>query len=243
MDTNVERPDNPHTSRQDRYAQAVIALRRDRTQVIAPALFQMAVTNGLLLIYDHHLGAAPGRRLPDAQRVLNALKTVRPPELVSMVDHAVLERGIKATDGVRHGRAGRSPTEDEVEALRDLDEHPALGVLGEAIRDDFWLLAEVRDTEQAVHAESLLDLLDDDEIERRVAYAHEYPQRTYSPKEASGIPDPGECRVCNNYAVVGGYDSISMTLIVGRCMVCGYDQTEEAVFDDAIRWKVENDRD
>ncbi len=229
----------------DEYARNTVALGLGYERPGAPALFDAAVTNGLVAIVAHEW---PGEEVEPGKkgRMLSAnslLKLIdeKARSGIELSDAAtrvagnigVLRRTVTELAPARHGSGGWAFVHpDAVEALRDLDQHPALLVLGMFEGDEREAQDLARDADARASAESYLALLSEDEIARRVANLDD--ALPFDPKERAASFDPQECDVCGQETlVVTSIDPHGVGVGVGTCFVCGYHRREPAATLDA----------
>ena len=134
---------------------------------------------------------------------------------------SVLRAAISATQIIRHARdtsqdTSAALTEDHVEALVDLDYHPALRAIAPRMQTDYELGVEAVDRAAQHRAAEYLDLLDGEEYQRRAAIDYDARYRD----EETGVE---ECPVCNNVSLVASaWDGLLAEVGIGQCVVCGY---------------------
>ncbi|WDZ86386.1 hypothetical protein [Micromonospora cathayae] len=224
----------------DEYAQNTLALGLGYERPGAPALFDAAVTNALVAIVAYEWPGEevePGRtgHMLSARRLLNLIdsKVGSDAELSDaarrVANHTgVLRKTVTELAPARHGSGGwASVHPNAVEALRDLDQHPALLVLDMFEGDEREAQDLARDADARAFAELYLALLSEDEVARRVANLDD--ALPFDPKERAASPDPQECDVCGQETlVVTSIDPHGVGVGIGTCFVCGYHRGEAA---------------
>lgn len=149
----------------------------------------------------------------------------KPPAAIAVRTH-LLTLALKVADAARHGSGPVGKlTEVHVAALGDLDAHPALRSIGDACRDRGWSDGTVADSHELGRAADYLELLSDDEIERRVEQASSSPA---APDyfDAAAIQD---CPVCGYETLIPtGSDEMGYGITAGTCFVCSYARSEDA---------------
>lgn len=128
--------------------------------------------------------------------------------------------GITRAASVRHARPGSHTgvTDDHVEVLAALEDHPALGVLEAAHRDAAWR-AEVRtDWEARERALLYRERLAEAEWKRRTSTVTVAAHLPVDPKERDAFPGPQPCPVCYESTLIpdSGHDAEAV------CIACGY---------------------
>lgn len=148
----------------------------------------------------------------------------RPRILAVPVDK--LRDAIRRTDPTRHGRAAAgSLTEEDIEALAELDGHPAQRALVGRYADEAWRRGRVDDLNEYARAEEYLGLFDEDE---RVRRAEDLPSPSSAPGDDLGVPLQA-CPVCGTEALVAaGTDEMGYGIAPGVCVVCSYRRSEDA---------------
>ncbi|QGN46377.1 hypothetical protein GKC29_05710 [Micromonospora sp. WMMC415] len=224
----------------EEYAQNTLALSLGLERPGAPALFDAAVTNGLVAIVAHEWPGeevAPNSNgyMRPASALLNLIgsKAAGDAEISSAAKRIagevdVLRKAVKDLAPVRHGRGGWAFVHPSaVHALRELDRHPALSVLSSYEADDHEAQDLARDADARAFAETYLTLLSEEEVARRVADLDE-ALPSHLKERASGF-NPQECDVCqNDTLVVSSIDPYGVGVGIGVCFVCGYQRGEAA---------------
>jgi len=234
--------------RREIYAEATSVLDEDCLVPGAEALFDQALTNGLLVIAGAFIpGHAatedpPPRRLPSADQLLTDVakqaghaggRTAAVPfggarrsgSLLLKV--AQLRDAVQRTQTARHGRGpGGQVTEADVQALLALDEHPALQAIAGHYLDKTWREAQVDNRIELARAADFLSHLSANEITRRVDEAER------ANDFGDGDPKPQECPVCGNNTLLGTEaDAFGYGTTAGTCLVCSYRRSEETAYD------------
>jgi hypothetical protein len=227
------------------YALNVLALDGGLLRPGAPALFDMAISNGLVAIVSYEWSGShltPGRpdKLKAAEDLLKLI-TARAEKVVKGVyrlqsgtvratEVRVGELGVavRRLNKVRHGAGGLAMVmPGELEALKLLDAHPALGSLRSYGADESEAQDLANDADERARAGSYLEMLADDEIARRVESAKD--SRSRSPDNIGLVPPLQQCGVCAQVAlVVKGVDNRGAGIGFGTCFVCGYSRSRSA---------------
>jgi hypothetical protein len=143
----------------------------------------------------------------------------------------VLHAAIVATQRIRHARdTGQDPvpslTQEAVQALAELDYHPALSTVTDEMRDQYELNVEAADRAAQGRAHAYLELVeewDEEELERRAAIDYPAYSGGYKDEEMTTVE---ECPVCGNFALVAAFrDSWLDEVGIGQCVVCSYKRT------------------
>jgi hypothetical protein len=138
------------------------------------------------------------------------------------VEVDLLADALARTQAARHGRGPTGLlTSSDVEALAVLDEHPALSVLADYRREQYWDRGSAADTAEFDRALGVLKLLTDADIAARVmsvASAHGLPVEEHELQF---------CPVCGNQTLVSGStDSWGYGIVAATCPVCSFEQSE-----------------
>lgn len=198
------------------YVQAVAQLRQDLVFPGAEAVFDTALTKGLLAVAAaERPDLLTPKNLPAASGLAKALAAV--PE----VDAPAAGEAYDRTSAVRHGRSpGGVLTPADLQLLENLDDHPALDVLHSELLDMHWAKVEVADRYEAARASAYLKLLDEDEIGRRVEAASELLAFVVPGED---VFEPQECPVCEHETMNReGGDDFGHGYTAGTCLVCSY---------------------
>lgn len=137
-----------------------------------------------------------------------------------------LRGALRRADAARHGRGSAGIlTDEDIQALVELDAHPALQALTDRYADEEWRKGQVDDLNEQARAEEYLDLLDSDEVERRL---ENVPAPYGAPGEDPGVPKQ-LCTVCNYEALIAtGSDEMGYGIAPGVCFICSYRQSDAA---------------
>ncbi|MDN5563681.1 MAG: hypothetical protein L0G49_07905 [Luteococcus sp.] len=236
-------------TRREHYAGSTLAASEALQDSWAPAIFNMALTNGLLAIAEVELPSevskGPSRRTPSARAIVEKLRskfgdsdTIEIPDPAgqpTVVMCAHLLDAIDATDKPRHGTPAKRPlTRTDIDALVALDDHPALRALhDESLRayDAYGAAAELTEWGRAA---DYCGLMGDDEVERRArtAWQHHDPD--------SGDAEPSECPVCLHTTVIAtGADEYGYGITAGTCIVCSYTRSAYAARQENLQLEAE----
>lgn len=155
-------------------------------------------------------------------------------EDIVRIDVATLREAITIAHPVRHGRARHGDLERRhIDALLTLDQHPHLGGLSDAQVDADYLRDKAHDLWLRDNAATYLELLGEDEIQRRIETADYYGAGL------DGWPLQ-DCPVCvNDTLVPTGIDDFGIGIATGTCIVCSYWRSPREVDEEAqaARWK------
>lgn len=165
--------------------------------------------------------------------------TVPSTEFVQIQVGALLD-AINLAGPIRHGRAQATGALEQrhIEALCELDHHPALGSISEGHRDKSFRDAKIQDLQLRAHALDHLEMIGDEEADRRSSLSDNYLPA--DPKERLTGPELQECPVCLRESFIAvRCDSYGNGVGVGRCLVCSYERTEVIADDEAadIEWE------
>lgn len=224
------------------YAQATVSLPEiDGNE--AAAVFDMALTNGLVAIVGHDWPAQlhTGKRVKSARQLLDVIDVEvgvdasgwatapRPDGTMTRIAVRLFRDALDRTQPVRHGRGGDGRVSTaEVEALCELDHHPALRRLSDAAADRRSEAAVREDAVERARAQDYLGTLSEAEVARRVPLAEE--GAPFDPKDHLDWSPPQECPVCwNETLVVDGLDDYGHGIGVGTCTVCSYRRSRSMV--------------
>ncbi|MFB7669728.1 hypothetical protein ACFC1R_38530 [Kitasatospora sp. NPDC056138] len=154
-----------------------------------------------------------------------------PPRADVRVAVGTLRDGLTPTQHVRHGRDGADGARLErrhVDALIDLDPHPALGTLSAEQSSRNWTRIFEDDRRSAQAALQLLTRIGEKEAARRAAES-DWLHDGYHPKHNPGGVELAQCPVCELEAFSAyGQDDHGMDLGPGLCLVCGYERSPGA---------------
>jgi hypothetical protein len=138
------------------------------------------------------------------------------------VDEACLTATIDRVNAPRHGRgASGVVTDGDVELLRRLDGHPALGELSNENLDRHWALGTINNEIEWHRAEEYLALLDQEEVERRAtAIASHFEFDRY---EAKGDNVAQDCDLRGHETMnIESAAEVSGGPMAGTCLLCSY---------------------
>lgn len=240
------------SNRAREYARCTAVLLEDRRLPGAEAAFDQALTNGLAAIVAHQWPGHelhPSGQVKSAARLLDVISEkaraalipngafvilLMPEDAVPseqvLIHVATLQTGINETQPVRHARGHGNLAHQHVEALRLLNDHPALCSLDEQLGEGEWAREQVRDRYRWAEAEEYLALIGDEEAQRRSTMAGEY----LPAKPKHRLTDPGlhECPVCGYEALrAHGFDDFGMGVAYGMCLVCSYQRSYAVAVD------------
>jgi hypothetical protein len=136
----------------------------------------------------------------------------------------VLRDALRRSNAPRHGRGAAGVlTDEDVRALGQLDDHPALRVLSGQYADSGWRQGQVEDLNEHARASDYLALLDESEQERR---RNELPVPLVKPGDDPGVP-PQSCPVCGWETLIStGGDEMGYGITAGVCFICSYRLSE-----------------
>jgi len=267
-DTILKMANSECGHRRDLYAEGAAVLDEDCHVVGAEALFDQALTNGLLVIAADYIPGHPAadatKKQPPASVLLTQLgdragviegvaqiptgmraeeidertgfgETLDRDEFVSLyVDQ--LHDALQRTQAARHGRGpGEQVTPEDVQALLELDIHPALGVLVNHYMDQDWRRAQVADRTEQARAADYLDLLDEEEVNRRTQHA----ALIWDPHPGDPYVEPQECPVCDRQTLQStDGDAFGYGITAGTCLVCSYRRSDRIADDLVMRLRL-----
>ncbi|GAA1914266.1 hypothetical protein GCM10009737_14490 [Nocardioides lentus] len=132
------------------------------------------------------------------------------------VDH--LREALERTQLARHGSGpGEQLTDADLQALSELDAHPALRSLGDRQNDQAWTRGDIDNDVEMDRALEILSLLDDDDIKARVGAAERYRPDYDDPRQMQ------DCPVCGHQTLAPtGSDGFGYGHTAGTCVVCTY---------------------
>lgn len=184
--------------------------------------FEEALSNGLAAIVSYECA---GSEYDQNGKVLSPSKLLEHLTRLEVIDEEeslLLSEAIKETQKLRHARAQDEWLQTNprhLQALVDLDSHPALSVLDRAKTSSY---------------EELVLALYQDEVDDAL------PIR---PKDRYVMPDPEQCPECLRITLMGdGFDDFGVGLAAGAvCIACGYERTVEHEMEDAFRRLIDRD--
>jgi hypothetical protein len=242
------------------YAEGAAVLDEDCHVVGAEALFDQALTNGLLVIATSyipgHPAGDPKKKQPSASAWLTQLSKQagvtdgvaqlptgkRAQEFDEQIglrylDHEELvplyvkqlRDALRRTQAARHGRGpGEQVRPEDVAALLALDAHPALGALVNHYLDRDWRRAQIADRSEQARAADYLDLLDEDEVDRRANHS----ALALASMTSEDDMEPQDCSVCGRTALLSsGGDDFGYGITAGTCLVCSYRRSDRIAYD------------
>lgn len=241
------------------YARCAAVLDENHEVPGAAALFDQALTNGLIEIVATEWPGSESERnghMKSARGLLGIIEdkaAMSAPGIYSInrpdgfgpvsVDSSCLKAALYVSQPVRHGRVvASSGTLDRkhIAALLALDDHPALMVLSGEYSDQHWRKAQVLDLQLQDHAFRYLALIGDEEAERRVNTVDEY--LPFDPG-GEGEAEAQTCPVCNYETLVASsFDNYGYRVGVGQCIVCSYEKSSDVAENEALsleweRWQ------
>jgi hypothetical protein len=199
--------------RRVRYATNTLAL-IEGGRTPPEGLFDTAATNGLLaIVADQWPGEEVGKdgRTKPASALLKLLEDRG--LLDAFADGASLREGLDLTQPARHGRDDdefEGLTQLHIDALVELDNHPALSFLDVAEGESF---------DQCVV----------------LAYAERVDSEMGSPKDRASVPEPDNCDECGRRTFLARMaDDFGGDNGPGECLACGYERTVEMSYEMAV---------
>lgn len=150
-----------------------------------------------------------------------------------------LREALKRTQPTRHGSGPDEQLEDaDLQALTELDAHPALRCLGDRQNDLTWTRGDINDDFEMDRAVEFMRLLDEEDIEARVGAAERYAPDYDDGRQMQ------DCPVCGYQTLVPtGGDGFGYGNTSGTCVVCTYRRSEHATYlldlsdEWELRWK------
>lgn len=145
-------------------------------------------------------------------------------ERMVAVNVDLLADALGRTQAARHGRGPTGLlTDADVDALAVLDEHPALSVLSDFRREQYWARGSEEDAKEFDRAMKVFELLSEDDVAARVAAARA--------NHGLGVQDH-DLQFCpvfgNRTLVASGQDSWGYGTVAATCPVCSFEQSEHA---------------
>lgn len=210
-----------------------------------PALFDAALTTALVVLvteqWPDEVELKPAKSKPGMPHMLKSASQLL--EVISRqaqgvgdgvyvvpvrgvdvcVDVNTLRRAVARLGATRHGKGGSGIIHpDEHRALERISRHPTLAA---AVRgkeaDSYEYEAIGADADEQVRAASYLELLTEDEIDRRASCAED--TLPGDPKERSEAWPLLLCPVCERETFVAtSIDDLGIGIGVGSCFLCSY---------------------
>ncbi|WP_103534743.1 hypothetical protein [Streptomyces sp. SM11] len=232
------------------YAHCTVVLGADHEVPGCEAIFDQALSNGLLAIvaaqWPGEERDPKGSWMRSAKQLLTVIeeKTDAQPDgtrLIPWTDHGdsegirvdtdTLREGVTKTQAPRHGRGPGTLERSHVDALLTLDRHPALRRITEVASDGLWIKAEVRDRYDRDRAQAYLEFLGGDEAQARAERAPElveYPHPKHNPdREGSELEC---CAVCEYESFKLDYPTEIPDTGSGACLVCSYARSSDTAY-------------
>ena len=158
-----------------------------------------------------------------------------------VVDVPTFRDALNATQAIRHARATGGDTtelaETHVEALADLDHHPALYAITDELIERTQAGIAGRDAAERKRAGAYYQALDAEERARREAidYAAEHAWETQDDQSSVEV-----CPVCETRALVAPItENVIGEIGIGFCFVCSYQRTREVAEEAAYQLDIE----
>ncbi|MFF0249987.1 hypothetical protein [Streptosporangium sandarakinum] len=160
----------------------------------------------------------------------------------------VLRDALDATQEVRHARAldheaARVITDEHLNALEALDDHPALRSLLFVTIDRYEQRVDDAGEAEISRAQAYLEAIGEAEEERRAGldYVALYAE---SDRKGMVLAEVEECPVCGHTSFVAtGWEGQLGDLGIGHCVICSYQRTEAVADNEAtllrIQWAAE----
>lgn len=210
-----------------------------------PALFDAALTTGLVVLVTEHWPdevelkpakpkAGMLRMLKSASQLLEVIArrahdvgdgayVVRAGRVDVRVDVNTLRQAVARLGATRHGRGGSGVINpDEHMALERISRHPTLEATVRAKEADSREYEAIgADADEQVRAASYLELLTEHEVDRRASCAED--SLPDDPKERSVAWPLQSCPVCERETFVAtSIDDLGIGIGVGSCLLCSY---------------------
>ena len=171
------------------------------------------------------------------------LGTTRPTGV--RVDVPRLRDAINSTGGTRHGSGGTPLNDDVINALRVLDDHPALCVLDDYLQDGSEQRAVDEDEAERRRAAEYWAALPENELARRRAADLAQTRPSADPHEQLDLHDCPVCG-CRELIVERVTDAFGLGYGPGVCLVCSYRRSELLAewiaIDVVLGWRDDDDR-
>ncbi|MFJ9656188.1 hypothetical protein [Streptomyces microflavus] len=247
------------------YAHCVAVLAEDHEVPGCEAIFDQALSNGLLAIVARRWPGEEqdpkGSWMRSAKQLLTVIegKTDVQSDGIRFirwtddagsecipVDTDILRDGVIETQAPRHGRGKGTLKQRHVDALLALDQHPALGCVPEVVSDGRWVKAEVHDRYERDRAAKYLSFIGDEEALVRAERAPElveWSHPKHNPDREGG--DLEDCAVCGYESLKLDYPSEFADTGSGACLVCSYTRSPDTAYyltmNAEIKRAIEND--
>ncbi|MFE2119007.1 hypothetical protein ACFXAY_37190 [Streptomyces microflavus] len=161
----------------------------------------------------------------------------------TQIDVGLLTDALDVSGLARHGSGKGRLQHRHVQALLALDRHRTLRTLMEAQSERDDERAQGEDALSADQARALLELIGDEEAERRAGSA--YNPNPYHPKHNPDGHDFEECPVCGHETFCAQGMDMWGRVAFGQCVVCSYRRSprvaDEKGFGEHIKWLMETD--
>lgn len=145
------------------------------------------------------------------------------------VECETLVEGIDHAAAVRHARGVGELQHTYVDALLELDTHPALLQVLEEQRESDWVKEEIRQRHDRLRAWEYLELIGEEEADRRAEAAEDFG---VAPGDVDAGATLDECPVCGRDALaLTGTDIFGAGVGSGACFVCSYVRSVEEAED------------
>lgn len=233
------------------YAECAAVLDEQPDVAGAAALFDQALTNGLVAIVGAEWPGDErnGRQTKPARALIRIIEERCPENApgvhliqiseadVIQIDVRTLLDALDVSQPTRHARGGGGAiTRQHIQALLALDDHGALGQLHGELLDKNWRRTHVADRQLIGHAASYLEFIGEAEADRRAETIGDYLPA--DPKESATAYDPQLCPVCDRHTlIVNGLDDFGEGVGSGMCIVCSYERSDEIAY-----WEAASDR-
>ncbi|MFE6127793.1 hypothetical protein ACFQ6Q_05900 [Streptomyces sp. NPDC056437] len=227
--------------RAEQYGRCATVLDVDFQVPGAAAIFDQALTNGLAAIVasiwpgeetekrrtgDHRLKPASQllkvitEKCGEAQDGMRLIPDATDDTPIA-VDVAALSDALEQTQRVRHARGVGELEKRHVAALLELDGHSCLRQISEEKRESDWVQNEIQDRYEWLRAQDYLELIGEEEADRRVALAADHLPA--HPDDLIDGTDVTDCPVCGRETLaVRGLDEFGAGYGPGTCLVCSY---------------------
>jgi hypothetical protein len=214
---------------------------------------RMLSASKLLDVIEHHgkrTGAGVVRVLhdPEGTEWISLPFADEPAPNFTAVHVETLRDALEATQAIRHARISdeepaRAILREHVDALGELDHHPALFALSDEMIDRAEITAEKLDARERARAAAYYHTLGDDERERRrdLDFLSLYDRQGHAPRREIEL-----CPVCGTFALIcEEFESLLDAIGIGTCVVCSYarsrDVADQLARDEHVRRMMEGD--